>query len=146
MNYHILQITAQETYIVRHPVLRPGKPISTCKFKDDESKTTFHLGLFANTKIIGVASFLKNPHELLSCRNQYQLRGMAILEAYQGKGLGNDLIIHAENQLKAQNIDALWCNAREIAVNFYKRNGFKIIGAPFDIPEIGKHYIMYKPL
>jgi GNAT superfamily N-acetyltransferase len=144
MNYHIRQITDQETHAVRHPILRPGKPVSTCIFKGDELKTTIHLGLYVNSEIIGVASFLKNPYRPLHYKNQYQLRGMAILETFQRKGLGNKLIIHAENLLKPLGVNVIWCNAREIAVNFYKRNGFKIISKPFDIPKIGIHYVMFK--
>ena len=40
----------------------------------------------------------------------------------------------------------LWCNARLVAVEFYKYNGFKIIGNLFDIAGIGPHYYMYKKI
>ena len=38
----------------------------------------------------------------------------------------------------------LWCNARIIAIEFYKKIGFQIKGEEFDIADIGKHYFMYK--
>ncbi|RED50081.1 GNAT family N-acetyltransferase [Seonamhaeicola aphaedonensis] len=144
MNYHIQQITTKETYTVRHPILRSGKPISSCNFEGDDLETTHHFGLFINSKLVGVATFMKNNLELLHFNNQYQLRGMAILNEFQGKKLGNYLVKYGEDFLKNERIEVIWCNAREIAVNFYQRNGFYIIGNAFIIPEIGLHYRMYK--
>ena len=48
--------------------------------------------------------------------------------------------------LKQKKCDLLWCNARLVAVNFYKSLGFNIIGNLFDIKEIGPHYYMYKEI
>ena len=78
--------------------------------------------------------------------NQYQLRGMGVLKEYQKRGFGNLLIEKGEDIIKQENGTIIWCNAREIAVNFYKKNGFKIIGKPFVIPKIGLHYVMYKAI
>ena len=38
----IKNISANETFLVRHPVLRAGKPIENCKFDGDELETTQH--------------------------------------------------------------------------------------------------------
>lgn len=94
--------------------------------------------------MIGVSSFFKNHHPSISKENQYQLRGMAILKEHQGKGIGNIILNYGEKFLKEKNIDIIWCNAREVAINFYKRNGYIIIGEPFTIKDIGLHYVMYK--
>ncbi len=145
-NFEITRITATETYPVRHPVLRAGKPLKTCAFTGDDVSTTIHLGLFDKKRLIGVLSLMKISNDLFFQTSQYQLRGMAILKSYQGKGLGNLLINESEHILTNKNIDLVWCNARIIAVNFYIRNGYKVIGAPFEIPEIGKHYVMHKTL
>ena len=146
LNYNIKKISAKETYIVRHPVLRQGKPIESCEFDGDNLETTFHLGIFNKDTLVGISSFLLSKHPLLTEELQYQLRGMAVLNEYQNLGLGKLILNHGENLLKKQNIQIVWCNAREKAVNFYKKNGYKIIGLPFDIKDIGKHFIMYKSL
>ncbi len=143
-NYTIKQIDAKETHLVRHPVLRTGKPIETCIFEGDDFKTTIHLGLYKYNNLIGVTTFMKSENNIFSEPSQYQLRGMAILSNFQRKGLGAVLISEGENILKKRDVKLLWCNAREIAVNFYERNGFIITGQPFEIAEIGTHYIMYK--
>ncbi len=69
---------------------------------------------------------------------------MATLDEYQGKGLGKELILKVEEVLKEKNVDVLWCNARVVALGFYKKLGFKIKGSKFDILLIGYHYEMLK--
>ena len=111
----------------------------------DDAEDTFHLGLFDAEKLVGVVTFM-NAAKTQFTGKQYQLRGMAVLEAYQGKGLGNILVTEGERRLKAQGYDLLWCNARIKALNFYTRKGFKIEGEPFEIEPIGTHYLLYKNL
>lgn len=145
-NYSVKQITATETYVVRHPVLRAGKPIESCVFNGDDLETTYHFGIHDGNNLIGVASFLKNSHANFEEVKQYQLRGMAILKAYQGMGIGHELLKHCDAFLIKKDVELIWCNAREIAVNFYKKNGFSVIGSPFNIKDIGPHFTMKKPL
>ncbi|WP_298536142.1 GNAT family N-acetyltransferase [uncultured Algibacter sp.] len=145
-NYFIKLINSEETYKVRHPILRSGKPIESCAFEGDDHKTTLHLGLYFKDEIVGVCSFLKNKHVNINQESQYQLRGMAVLENFQRTGIGYELLNYAENLLKAKNTNTIWCNAREVALHFYKKNGYTIFGLPFNIGDIGLHYTMYKNL
>ena len=125
-------------------MLRQGKPIDSCKFEGDETGSTFHLGLFYYSELIGVATYMKNQNELFQGELHYQLRGMAILQQFQGKKFGNVLLQKGEQLLKTKKSDLVWCNAREIAVNFYSNFGFQISGDKFQIPDIGMHFVMYK--
>ncbi len=142
----VKQIKAVETYPVRHPVLRAGRPIADCEFSGDDLDTTIHLGLYHNNNLIGVSTFLKQDNVLFDATKQYQLRGMAILKTNQGKGHGATMIQHGEAILKAEGNDLIWFNAREIAVPFYKRNNYHVIGKSFEIPSVGTHFVMYKKL
>ncbi|MDQ4090113.1 MAG: GNAT family N-acetyltransferase, partial [Actinomycetota bacterium] len=40
----------------------------------------------------------------------------------------------------------LWCNARMAAVGFYRRAGFEVVSEEFDVPGIGAHVVMTKPM
>lgn len=140
----IKKITALETYSVRQPVLRKGRSIDSCRFDGDDLSTTFHLGIFSDNKLAGIATFLENTNKLFTEKKQFQLRGMAILKEYQKKGLGELLLKEGEAIILKKNGDRLWFNARELAVSFYKKNGFNIFGSAFNIPEIGLHYKMTK--
>ena len=135
-----------DTYNIRHQVLRQGKPIESCKFEGDDLETTFHLGLFFYGELIGVATYMKNSNQNFSEEIQYQLRGMAILQQFQGKKFGNVILKKADELLKHKECQLIWCNARESAVNFYSNFGFKISGDAFEIPEIGTHFAMYYTL
>lgn len=144
--YEIREISATETYPVRHPVLRSGRPLASCAFDGDNLKTTFHLGIYENNQLVGVATLLEKNHPDFSFDVQYQLRGMAILKSHQQKGLGKQLLTSGEVLLASKQIRFIWCNAREIAINFYKNNGFRLHGNSFEIPKIGMHFTMYKRL
>ncbi|WP_417290276.1 GNAT family N-acetyltransferase [Corallibacter sp.] len=141
---NVKKISANETHSVRHPVLRAGCPIEDCIFDGDTLKTTYHLGLYFKKELIGVVTLMKNKHDFYIEKSQYQLRGMAILHAYQKKGLGELLILEAEKLLKDLQTERLWLNAREVAVSFYKNQGYNINGDAFQIPKIGLHYTMSK--
>jgi ribosomal protein S18 acetylase RimI-like enzyme len=141
----IKSIPATETYGVRHPVLRKGRPIEDCAFDHDDDPDTFHLGLYINDDLLAVVTYLKNISPEFK-GEQYQLRGMAVLKSCQKRGFGNLLINRGEQILLNKGIKLVWCNVREVAVNFYRKNNFSIIGKPFVIPKIGLHYLMYKSL
>ncbi|MFI1745430.1 GNAT family N-acetyltransferase [Thalassobellus sediminis] len=145
-DYLIKIINAKATYQVRQPVLRAGKPLESCVFDGDNFDTTIHIGIFVKNELIGVCSFFKNNQDLIYETSQYQLRGMAILKTFQSFGFGKTILNYGELYLKNKGINTIWCNAREIAVNFYKKNDYQIIGSPFKIKDIGVHYLMQKTL
>ncbi|KJD33511.1 hypothetical protein PK35_06585 [Tamlana nanhaiensis] len=145
-NYTLKTITPEASYTVRHPVLRPGKPFETCIFDGDTLSTTYHFGIYENETLLGICSCFKNNHNDLSDSSQYQLRGMAVLSNQQGKGLGKLVLNYAEDFVKNLGTTTIWCNAREVATNFYVNNGYTVFGKAFEIESIGTHYKMFKKL
>lgn len=146
MTIKIKPIEPLATYSVRHPVLRHGKPEESCRFEGDDLDSTHHLGLFVNEQLVGVVTLMRMHHSLFQDQIQFQMRGMAVLREFQGKGLGAKLVLKAEEYVRDQASTILWFNARESAVPFYKKMKFNTIGASFEIKEIGKHYVMFKAL
>ena len=71
---------------------------------------------------------------------------MAILESFQKNGYGQQLIERAEEISKQKNTDLIWLNAREKAVTFYQKLGYEVFSKPFDIVNIGLHYVMFKKI
>jgi GNAT superfamily N-acetyltransferase len=147
----IKEIKALETYGVRHPVLRVGRPLEECAMEGDDLETTFHLGAFDEQRHVGVATFLKSsavdsPLESASHHSYYQLRGMGVIPNHQGKGIGKQLIVTGVEKLKVKKVDVLWFNARILAVPFYEKLGFVTIGPTFEVEHVGTHYKMYKKL
>src|SRR5690606_30600009 len=130
--------------MVRHPVLRKGKPLDSCKFDEDDLSTTFHLGAFDNDKLVGVVTIIKKENTSFLEKNQFQLRGMAVLEHYQGQGIGAILVKQSEDRVMEQIGSLVWLNARLVAISFYEKLGYKISSDKFEIPLVGMHYTMTK--
>lgn len=142
----IRNITAKETYPVRHSVLRKGRPITSCHFDGDDLNTTIHFGLFEDDTLEGIISLFESSNHLFDTNRQIQIRGMAVLEDNQGKGYGKQLVQHCEKYLADTDCELIWFNARENAKGFYQKLGYTIHGEPFNIEGIGIHYIMWKKL
>ena len=140
----IATISAAETYPIRISVLRKGKTLVCCPFEGDDLPTTTHLGLFVDEDLVGIVSVFKASNTLFEQSNQFQIRGMAVLNLFQHQGYGKLLIEAAENTLSFFNSPLIWMNAREIAVPFYKKLFYEIVGIPFTINDIGTHYLMKK--
>ena len=144
--HSIKQIPSRQTFEVRQPVLRPGKPVESCIFDGDDLSTTAHFGIYDNDTLVGVVSVFKSKSHLFDEENQFQLRGMAVLDSHQKQGIGEKLVHKAEEYISNNAGKLIWFNAREIAVGFYNRMGYNTTGDPFDIGDIGAHYVMFKNL
>ncbi len=142
----IKTISSQQTFGVRHPILRKGLAIESCHFRRDNHEKTFHLGAYKKDKIIGVIScYLENGAYFKNGIN-YQIRGVAVLEKFQKKGIGRALMVEAEKNLRTSNCDFIWLNARVNANVFYTKLKYDPIGPIFNVPEIGNHQCFYKKL
>lgn len=139
-------ISAQETYPLRHSVLRPNQVHPEVPFEGDNAAETFHLGAYDNEKLIGIVSLYRRHFSLFPRCSAWQLRGMATDPAYQGKGCGRMLVQAAIAQMQQREGELVWCNAREAAVPFYTKLAFKLEGERFEIPEVGPHYLMWREL
>lgn len=112
----IKQIDWQQALPIRHRVLWPNKAPEFSHVEGDEN--AIHYGVFVDGNLVSVASiFIQN--------NQARLRKFATLTCQQGCGFGSKLITHIIAELKGNNIDLLWCDARLSAIVFYERFGMK---------------------
>ncbi len=141
----IKSITAEETYPIRKAELRRNVSLSH-KMNGDEEEDTLHLGLFQEGDLLGIVSLMRSSLPSFAEQPQYQIRGMATSSAHQGRGYGKMLLAEAEKRLKALGVEFVWCNARVVALDFYRQMGYSVLGSVFELPEIGPHYKMYKRL
>jgi GNAT superfamily N-acetyltransferase len=146
MMHSIQKITSTETYPVRHIVLRAGKPIESCQFDGDELGSTHHFGYYSNNQIIGVISLFAIDNSHFITQKSFQIRGMAVLPAFQKHGVGEALVKEAEKFCTTQKAYLIWFNARTYAVGFYQKMGYEIVGSEFEIKEVGPHFLMFKKI
>ena len=145
-NLNIKLVEAKDIRLLRHKMLRQGKKFSTTSYNRDNEENTFHLAAFLGDEIVSCGTFYPEKTDRIYSKNSYRLRGMATDVNFRRKGFGRELMLASFQKLKLLKADILWCNARLVAISFYKSLGFKIIGEIFDIKDIGPHYYMYKEI
>lgn len=142
----IINIDAEKIRPLRHSELRKGKDFCLTSYLKDHEKETFHMACIVEDKVVSCATFYPETSKNVQSDNAYRLRGMATDSNFQRKGYASELMNKSFVQLKKKACDMLWCNARLVAVDFYKSVGFKIAGELFNIEGIGPHYYMYKEI
>lgn len=138
-------IAAAETWPLRLAVLRPGRPIEAAQFPGDDMSTTRHFGAFRDGSLLGIASLYLAEMPDQPGLTAYQLRGMATAPEARGFGLGRALVHACIAFTRENGGQLLWCNARTVAVEFYRKLGFAVIGGEFKIPDVGPHFRMLLP-
>lgn len=140
----IRALSAEESIAVRHPVLRPGRPREEAIFACDAEEWTRHFGAFDEAgELVGVVTIHPASIDGVSA---WQLRGMATVPAVRGQGHGAALVRQAESVVRDAGGCLLWCNARVVAVTFYERLGWEVVGEEFDIATVGPHFRMIRRL
>ena len=146
LKVNITKVDAKKVRPLRHAELRKGQDFSTTSYIEDYEAGTFHMACIVDEKIVTCASYYPEKSMKIKSDNAYRLRGMATDSSFQRKGYARDLMKESFKELKKKDCDMVWCNARLVAVDFYKSVGFKILGELFDIEAIGPHYYMYKEI
>jgi len=141
----VKQIQAEDCRVLRHLVLWPhlSSP-DECTIDIDDSEGAFHLGVFSGDKLVGIASFFVQKNPQFSEEKQYRLRAMATHPDYRRVGIAKAIMEFAFKKLKSEGQTLLWCDARIVAIDFYKSLGMSVLGNQFEIPMIGYHFLMYK--
>ena len=121
MKIKIKKVSAQQIRILRHKVLRQGKPFSTTTYQRDNCIDTFHLAFMKENELVSCATFYPEQSSLISSTKAYRLRGMATLQEHRKKGYGKKILSKSIEEIKKRKGDFLWCNARLIAVEFKRR-------------------------
>jgi ribosomal protein S18 acetylase RimI-like enzyme len=121
-------ITWEETIPLRQSVLWPNKSSDYCFVNGDIDG--LHFGAFIDNVLVCVAS-------IYLTLNKARLRKFATDTRYQHQGIGSKMLAHIIKTLKNRQVGHLWCDARESAIDFYKRFGMETSGSRFykaDVP------------
>ena len=120
MSVKIKPIPAEQTWPMRQKVMYPDFSIEQVKLKDDAHGR--HFGLFVGDELTVVISiFTQNSSAL-------QFRKLATLAEQQGKGYGKQMMQFILDLASAENLKAVWCNARLTAAPFYQAFGLEVLG------------------
>tara|TARA_B100001778_G_scaffold286809_1_gene254302 strand:+ start:233 stop:691 length:459 start_codon:yes stop_codon:yes gene_type:complete len=143
----IKKINAEKTFQIRHPILRKGLPLDSCKFENDENENSIHLCAIENNELIAVISALPNICPFFPKKKAFQIRGLAVIEKFRRRGIASALIKETEITLRNKfSIELIWLNSRTIASKLYLVNNYIPHGDPFEIKISGPHQRFYKLL
>jgi predicted GNAT family N-acyltransferase len=117
-----------------------------CVIDIDDTEGAFHLGTFADGRLVSVGSFFSMASPKIQFNRYYRLRAMATHPDFRGMHAGAELINYGAELLKNLGVEVLWCDARLTAVPFYEKLGFSKLPEVYDIPKIGPHHFMWKVL
>ncbi len=144
--FNVREINREDTYDIRHKILRPHQEFDMVKYDTDNNEGSFHVGVFDGEDLICISSFCLEQFDEFDVKHQYRLRAMATLPEYRKMGAGKMAVTYAEEILISKGYDFLWCKARMSAFEYYKKLGFIQYSDVFDYVGIGPHVIMYKKL
>ena len=87
---------------------------------------------------IGCASLMPSDYE---GQPAWQVRGVAVLQAYRCEGVGRMLLDFAERDAADRpEFKRLWCSAVAGAVGFYEKLGWRMVDETYLLKGIGSHY------
>ena len=131
----------QSYYRIRYEILRKpwNQPEQTTK-DEWEDKSIHLLMLDESGEAIATGRLQLNDSDT------GQIRSMAVVEGMQSKGLGTQIIHKIEDKAKEKKLKKIILDAREEAVHFYEKNGYKVIGDSYLLFGTIKHYRMEKEL
>jgi len=109
-------------------VLYEARGVSATDYMEED--THVQIAGFSNDTIIATCSLVP---EGTNCRMRY----VAIKSDIQGSGIGSKMFF--EEEARARRFESIYCHARDTAINFYSKNGYKTEGEMFEqvtIPHI----------
>jgi len=143
--YQIKQVKNEEEfkryYHLRWQLLRApwGQPEGS--EVDDIEASCFHvMAVDEANKVVGVARLQFNTD------NEAQIRYMAVSPSHQQQGIGRALIDTLEQHAKKSSHKNIMLHAREPAVGFYEKLGYKVIEKSYLLFDEIQHFYMSKIL
>ena len=124
---------------LRDAILR--KPLGLTFTQDDleQEKDNMFIGAFEEDRMLGCCMLVEEQPDIV------RLRQMAVLNDLQGKGIGRALMNFAENLARDRGYKIVRMHARNNAVGFYEKVGYKVKGDQF-IEVTIPHFVMEKEL
>ena len=141
---HVVEVPTSEVLVLRMSVLRDGTPSQDPRYAEDDTEGSVHLGIRESGVLVACSTWLPRPWPLDDGAPATQLRGMAVANNLQSKGLGRILLQAGIDRAVSMGSTYVWARARDNALYFYERNGFKTIGEQFidEASGLGHHLVM----
>jgi GNAT superfamily N-acetyltransferase len=126
---------ASELMGLRRAVLRAGRDQPPAGIAEDEDAATVHLAALAedateDAAVVGALTLVAQPCPDDPGADAVRLALMAVAPAHQRRGVGSALV-QAAQDLAYGRLDLIWATARDSALGFYARHGFRVTSPGF---------------
>lgn len=115
----IREVPLEDVWRIRQVVMYPQESLDFVKLEDDDKG--MHLGLYVENKLVSVISVFEEGGEV-------QFRKFATETNMQDRGFGTKLLRHVMDWAIANNKKSIWCNARIVATEMYRKFGMQPVG------------------
>jgi len=129
----------QQMISLRSQILRQPLGLSFKAEELLEEKEHILIAAFDEDEILGCCMLCKVND------NTLKLRQMAVSNTVQGKGIGASIMHFAENLALDKGFSTISMHARDSAIGFYEKLGYKVEGEGFIEVNI-PHHVMVKKL
>ncbi|HTY73532.1 MAG TPA: GNAT family N-acetyltransferase [Actinomycetes bacterium] len=145
------EVSVDDVVLLRSAVLRPGLALDASRYAEDGDPGAHHLAVRGpDGRVVGCATYFPSPWPEGSppvAGPAWRLRGMASAEQVRGTGVGSALLLAGIDLVTTAGGRLLWCNARSVALDFYRRHGFRIEPEEFLEPPMNvPHHRAWRPL
>jgi predicted GNAT family N-acyltransferase len=128
-----------QTVQLRYTILREPQALSFTKEELEKEKESVHIAAFEDDDLLGCCILTKVGPQTI------QLRQMAVKDNLQRKGIGASILSFAENISKDKGYKKIMMHARDTAVGFYEKLGYKVKGSQFTEVNL-PHHVMEKEI
>ena len=129
----------QEVVRLRDEILRKPLGLRFTPEELEKEKENLHIAAFEDDHMLGCCMLVEEDLQTV------RLRQMAVLNDLQGKGIGRALMQFAENLARDRGYKKITMHARQNAIGFYEKMGYRKQGTEFTEITI-PHYVMEKEL
>jgi predicted GNAT family N-acyltransferase len=124
---------------LRDEILRKPLGLAFSREELEKEKYDILVGAFEEDKILACCLLTETDSETV------RLRQMAVRKNQQGKGIGHSMMQFAETLARDKGYKKLMMHARDSAIGFYEKQGYKTCGEQFTEVSI-PHHVMEKIL
>ena len=147
----VVELAVEDTHGVRRRVLRDHRPDAGVDLSEDVLPGTVHLGVVDDRAtgaqggpgtVVAVATVFPDPTPFRPGAAAARLRGMAVDQHLQGRGVGSQLLDAVVDWARRDGHQVLWANGRVSALAFYERRGWQAVGAGFTSLDLPHHVVV----
>ncbi|MCD6235565.1 MAG: GNAT family N-acetyltransferase [Thaumarchaeota archaeon] len=130
----------EKYYELRWRVLRAPWGMPKGSERDDRESESIHVMACVGDEVVGVGRLHLNSSE------EAQIRFMAVAEGYRGRGIGGLILEELERRARLMGARRVVLNAREKAVHFYEKHGYRVVAKAHKLFNEIQHWKMMKEL